>query len=419
MNEETREQIALARFKLISPVLAEPHRFRNEYFRMQAERDHDMPHYGLRRYSVSTFKSWLRLYNQRAFEGLKPRSRADCGAPRKLTGEMLDSIKLKCELFPEWSARLLYEELLGQGQLGNPPACYNTFLRTIKREGLRTKKGRKDVRKRFETAEAGELWLCDFMHGPVVKVGRGARKKAILCAIIDDHSRMIVGYGFDVHETIASLTLVLKEALLTYGLPKRLYVDNGSAFSSDLLVKSCAQLRISLIHSRPYDSPSRGKIERFFRTVRDRFLPHLQGTVTLEDINIAFSAWLADEYHHRLHTGTGQRPIDRYHASAGRIDVPRLAAHELDNAFLVRNTRVVNHDSTISFKGRIYEVPSVYIRQKVEILHPVDAPDELTLHDGQNRVCRLKLVDVKDNARTFKPRVDESAVSFSDGRVKS
>jgi len=281
------------------------------------------------------------------------------------------------------------------------------------------KPGRKDVRKRFETAEVGELWLCDFMHGPRVKVERGGMKKAILCAIIDDHSRMIVGHGFDVHETVASLTLVLKEALLAYGLPKRLYVDNGSAFSSELLFKSCAQLGVSLIHSRPYDSPSRGKIERYFRTVRDRFLPGLQGTVTLEDINLAFHVWLNEHYHHRVHTGTGQRPVDRYHASAGRVDIRRLSADELDAVFLVRHERVVNNDSTISFKGMIYEVPSAYIRQKVEIRHPVDAPDELALYDANKRICRLKLVDIKDNARTFKPRVDEAALSFSTRRVKS
>jgi putative transposase len=417
MENETREQIALARFKLISPVLAEPARARNAYFREQAGREHDFPHYGPRRYAVSTLKSWLKHYMEGGFEALKPKPRTDCGAPRKITGEVMDSIRIKCELFPDWSARLLHDELCAQGLLGDPPTCYNTLLRTLKREGLLQKLGRTDRRKRFETGEINELWLCDFMHGPQVRVERRTRK-AILCAIIDDHSRMIVGHAFNAHETVSALTVVLKEAFLARGVPKRFYVDNGSAFSSGLLLKACAQAGVSLIHSKPYDSPSRGKIERYFRTVRDRFLPGIQGILTLDELNLAFDCWLRDDYHHRVHSGIGQRPVDRYHASAGRVEIRRLTAAELDQAFLVRHERVVNHDSTISFKGRIYEVPAAYIRHRVELRHTVDDPDTLILYDGGKQVSVLKLVDVRDNARSFKPKVEAEAMSFSDGRVR-
>jgi transposase InsO family protein len=103
-----------------------------------------------------------------------------------------------------------------------------------------------------------------------VEVGYGKSAKSILCAIIDDHSRVIVGSAFSTKETVSALTVVLKEAFETHGLPMRLYVDNGAAFSSELLHLACARSGISLCHSKPYDSPSRGKIERFFRTVRDR-----------------------------------------------------------------------------------------------------------------------------------------------------
>jgi hypothetical protein len=115
---------------------------------------------------------------------------------------------------------------------------------------------------------------------------------------------------------------------------------------------------ISLIHSKPYDSPSRGKIERFFRTVRERFLSILQEGLTLEDLNEAFSLWLKDDYHHKLHSGIGERPIDRYNASMGRVLIRRLSRAKLDEIFLTRHERVVNHDATISFKGALYEVPT-------------------------------------------------------------
>jgi transposase InsO family protein len=416
MNQEIREQIALARYKLISPVLAEPGRVQNEYFRSQADKEHELPHYGCRRLSVSTLKLWLRRYRERGFAGLKPRSRADQGRPRRLGEPAMAAIRGKCKAYPHWSAQMLYEDLLANDQLGAPPVSYNTLLRAIAREGLRPKTGRSDERKRFEREEVNELWVGDFLHGPTV-LAHNRLSKAILCALIDDHSRMIVGHRFSVHETVSALVEVLKEAFSTYGLPSRLYVDNGSAFSSDLLVKSCAQAGVSLIHSKPYDSPSRGKIERFFRTVRERFFAGLAANLTLAELNEAFSIWLREDYHYKVHAGIEQRPIDRYQASVSRVSIRRLAKAELEEIFLVRHERIVGNDATISFKGRTYEVPGAYIRQRIEIRHPVDDPGALTLYDNGARIARLKLVDVRENARTFRPASAASPVSYARGKV--
>ena len=176
---------------------------------------------------------------------------------------------------------------------------------------------------------------------------------------------------------------------------------------------------ISLIHSKPYDSPSRGKVERFFRTVRERFLSGLQQGVTLYDLNEAFYLWLRDDYHHKIHNGIGQRPIDRYNASVSKIPIHRLSRAELDEIFLIRHERVVNNDATISFKGTIYEVPPAYIRHRIEIRHPVDNPEELYLYDNGIRVGSIKLVDKRENARTFRPNPVPSNLSFHKGRVKS
>jgi transposase InsO family protein len=230
---------------------------------------------------------------------------------------------------------------------------------------------------------------------------------------------MVTGHAFSASETISALTLVLKEAFLTYGIPKRLYVDNGPSFSSELLARSCAMAGISLLHSKPYDSPSRGKVERFFRTVRERFLSGLQQGVTLHELNEAFWLWLQEDYHHKLHTGIGERPIDRYNASLSRVHIRRLSRTELDEIFLIRHERLVNNDATISFKGAIYEVPPAYIRHKIEIRHTVDNPEELYLYDNGIRVGRIKLVDKKENARTFRPNSVPSNLSFHKGRVKS
>ncbi len=416
MEKEIREKIALKRFQLISPVLAEPARAQNEYFRKQAETEHDFPRYGLRKVSVSTMKAWLRKYRKGGFDTLKPKSRSDGGRPRRLDEGLLKAIEIKCKAHPSLSVQQLYEALRDQDLLGHPPVHYNTLLRVVKEQGWLSLKNRTDVRKAYEVDNVNELWISDFMHGPQVRTANRSAK-AILCAIIDDHSRMVVGHAFSASETISALTVVLKEAFLAYGIPKRLYVDNGSSFSSDLLTRSCAQAGISLIHSKPYDSPSRGKVERFFRTVRERFLSGLQEGLTLEELNEAFSLWLKEDYHHKLHTGIGERPVDRYNSSVGRLLIRRLSRAELDEIFLLRHERVVNHDATISFKGSLYEVPAAYIRQRIEIRHPVDVPEELYLYDNGVRVGRIKLLDKKENARTFRPQKLSDPLSFHKGEV--
>jgi len=416
MEKDIREKIALKRFEIISPVLAEPARAQNDYFRQQAEREHDFPRYGLRKITVSTMKTWLRKYRKGGFDTLKPRSRSDGGRPRRLDEQTLKIIEVKCKAYPSFSVQKLYEDLRDQNLLGQPPIHYNTLLRVLKTQGWFSIKQRTDVRKAFEVDNVNDLWICDFMHGPQVR-SHNRSVKAILCAILDDHSRMVVGHAFSTSETISALTLVLKEAFLAYGIPKRLYVDNGASFSSDLLAKSCAMAGISLIHSKPYDSPSRGKVERLFRTVRERFLPGIQEGITLQELDQAFWLWLQEDYHHKLHNGIGDKPIDRYNASIARIELRRLSKAELDEIFLIRHERFVNNDATISFKGSLYEVPPAYIRQKIELRHPVDDPQDLYLYDNGVRVCKIKLLDKKENARTFRPQSVPTSLSFHKGRV--
>ena len=262
MKEDIREKIALKRYKIISPVLAEPKRVQNEYFRKQAQREHDFPRYGLRKFSVSTMKAWLRKYRKNGFEALKPKSRRDSGRPRRLDQQTLKAIEVKCKAYPYWTVQKLYENLRDQDLLGEPPVHYNTLLRLVKEYGWLAVKARTDVRKAYEVDNVNDLWVCDFMHGPKVR-NSNRSIKAILCAIIDDHSRMVVGHAFNASETISSLTLVLKEAFLGYGIPKRLYVDNGPSFSSELLFEAVPWPAYPLPTPSHTTAPPAGKLNAF------------------------------------------------------------------------------------------------------------------------------------------------------------
>jgi hypothetical protein len=193
---------------------------------------------------------------------------------------------------------------------------------------------------------------------------------------------------------------VLKEAILRFGLPKAFYCDNGSLFVSSHLQLACARLGIALIHSKPYDSPSRGKIERFFRTVRQKFLSMLRPVDTIETLNETFSIWLEDEYHRQIHYGINMRPIDRFMEGLKTSSIQRLTEEALDAAFQITLHRRVKNDSTVSIGGVLYECPTGFIGKKIEIRHPSDKPQELTIYAEGKPVSKLRRLDPLENARS-------------------
>jgi hypothetical protein len=239
------------------------------------------------------------------------------------------------------------------------------------------------------------------MHGPHIKYpGEKKKRKVFLIAAIDDYSRMIVCRGWFYHENSTALEAVLKEGIRRFGLPRALYCDNGSLFSNYHLQLACARLSIALIHSKPYDSPSRGKIERFFRTVRDKFLAitDLSEIEDIELLNRHFQRWLEKEYHKQLHHGIHEEPMSRFMKDVNDTGVTRVSEQELEQAFLMTVFRTVKNDATISFKGDLYECPPQFIGKKIELRYPSDNIAELTLYKDDKPVCRLKHLNPHENA---------------------
>lgn len=405
MDQKLAEKIALLKHQIISPVLMDSNAAQMAYFRQISAKEFDVPGRGPKRYTVLTMKSWLYHYRKRGFQALMPKVRGDAGAFRLFTNEMREKIKnLRQENIFESCTRF-YDRCIREQILGDPPVCIETLRRLLKIEGLYKNVTPIQARKKFEMRYFGELWTCDFMHGPQVTVSDGKkRKKAILMAIIDDHSRVITGFEWGLAENTKLVESAFKDAILAHGIPDRLYCDNGSAFSSAYLSLVCAHLNIGLVHSKPYDSPSRGKIERFFRTVRAGFLIDFRDDDpwTLEQINTNFRKWVT-EYHLRNHHGIGGRPIDRLQVSTRQYPRKRISPDDLDDYFLATTHRTVNKDSTISLHGTVYEVPPHYIDQKVELKFKQDQMSEVFLYQNGRRITRITPVDSQINGMTYKP----------------
>ena len=204
---------------------------------------------------------------------------------------------------------------------------------------------------RFECAAPNEMWTGDALHGP-----RIAGRKAYLFCFLDDHSRAVMAARWGYFEDTVRLAAALRPALAARGVPARLYTDNGSAFVDAAVNRAAARLGIKITHSAPGRPEGRGKIERFFRTVREEFLVEIgdgSGVADLAELNRLFTAWCERVYHARPHSETGQPPMERWLAGAP-FPVPDSA--QLREAFLWSEHRIVRKDATLSLFGVLYQV---------------------------------------------------------------
>jgi hypothetical protein len=407
MDRKTKEKIALFRYGIVAPVVNNSVSNKMEYLRQMADKEHDVPYWGRKCYKVETFRKWVKLYRRDGFDALMPKSREDKGTSRKINDQLAQYIKNALDSFPFLSGSALYRLLVSEGKIQVGGINEGTLRKFIRDNNLRQQAADAlKIRKKFEKEHINELWIADCMHGPYVKFEdeKQTRKhKVFLIAAIDDYSRVICARGWFWNENSISLEIVLKGGIGAFGLPIVIYCDNGSLFLSFHLQLACARLGIALIHSKPYDSPSRGKIERFFRTVRDKFLSmlDLEEIKNLDQLNQRFEQWLEKEYHKHPHGGiNGERPMDRFmeDSKENPHSIKRVSKEELDRAFQVTLQRKVKNDATISVNGILYECPPEFIGKKIEIRYPADNPRDLTLYQDDRPLVRLKKTNPHENA---------------------
>ncbi len=230
------------------------------------------------------------------------------------------------------------------------------------------------------------MWTGDALHGPLID----GRRTFLFC-FIDDHSRLLVGYRWAAREDVLNASRALRAGIAARGLPKAVYVDNGSPFVSGQLLRACAVLGIRLIHSTPGRPEGRGKIERVFRTVRDQVLVEFEDRppASLEDLNRIFQSWAEQVYHRRVHTETGQTPLERFLAQ-GPPSLPTEPA--LTDAFRWSERRTVSKTATVGMHGNTYEVdPELAGRQVDLIFDPLELTEVQVQIDGQHRGLAVPL----------------------------
>jgi putative transposase len=407
------KDIAIYKFGIISPVLHDSVMVQADYFRDLSENGIRIPPNSddIYYFKPPTFKAWLRKYRKEGLDGLKYKERSDKGNYKKVTPrlkEAIDKIKRESVLV---SVSDLYRKLLLHSIIHADEVSYETIRKYVKDNALLDKKEYKK-RKKFEKEFINELWMVDFKHGKSIRCGRSYRR-TYLCAIIDDASRMLVGYEWGLNEDTVLFARTLKKAIMIYGVPRILYCDQGKVFKSNYIVQICGHLGISLAHAQPYSAASKGKIERFNRSVGQLFYPLVNdfASLTIEELNRQFTQFVNKIYHTRTHSGIGQSPLEKFQQQVGEVKIKRINEQQVEQFFLCAIKRKVRLDATVRIRKVDYEVGMKYVGETVEIRFPLDKSDIFYLFENGQLIMQLRALNLVENANP--PHVSTSYSQLS------
>src|SRR6266581_3515209 len=395
LSEAQRRQ-ALERFAVLRPALEEG------VAQTQIARDHQM--------ALSTVQRWIKSYREKGLAGLAlqtpPRSAA------AIHRQVVEIAKAQGWKPPSYErVRLIIKSL--------DPA-----LVTLAHEGAAAYREEFDLLFRRESTHANAMWQAD--HTPLdvwLLDEAGNPAKPYLTAIEDDYSRLIVGYRLSFQVATALTTaLTLRQAIWrkddprwsACGIPTVFYTDHGSDFTSKHMEQVAGDIGMELVFSEKGVPRGRGKVEHFFRSVDQLFLqdvpgyapkgyPEAEATLTLPAFEQRFRTWLLEDFHHRVHSETGDQPKERWEAGGF---VPRMptSLEKLDLLLLtVAKTRRVQQDG-IHFQNHRYMDINLAAFVKEEVLIRYDPADMGEIHVFyQNRfLCRAICAELSDRKVTLK-----------------
>ena len=413
-NTETMKhnaEVAQFRFALIAPVIQGlyPDASATAYYKRVTASPLTLPDGSTVTYSYKTLEKWKSQYSIGGLDALMPGTRSDKGIPRALNEDAIAEIYRIKEEHPRMNATQIYTHLVRESFI---PATVSvdSVQRFIRHNDLKSARdpNLRD-RKAFEEDEFGKIWQADTCYLPHITED-GTSRRVYCIMIIDDHSRLLVGGELFYNDNACNFQKVLKDAIATYGIPDKLYVDNGCSYSNAQLSMICVSLGILLLHTRVRDGASKGKVERHFRTLKERWLYTLDinKITSLSQFNGMLKDYMRD-YNTTFHRGIDTIPLERYQASKDHPRKPE-SRQWLDDCFYNRITRKVRKDSTISIDKVCYDVPMQFISAKVEVRYlPDDMTSAYILFEGEK--FPIRQTSRNDNCHTRRnnpPAIDYS-----------
>jgi putative transposase len=368
------------RYQLIAPLISElataEQKARARARLLQEPQPH--PWRGAVSVSARSLRRWCRTYRQSKLSGLQLQPRSDrggCSTP----AEALERAKEMLLEDPRRSVSALLR-LLSVEKPEWKALKRTTLGRHLRAAGLRCRDKEARSYTKFEAEQPNQLWQGDVLHGPLVLVGDRRVKAKVVCWI-DDHSRYVVQLRAFANERLPVLEETVCRAIAQHGRPLSLLVDNGKIYSSKAFTLACSQLEIQKIHAAAYHPETKGKQERFFRTLREQLLNEMENVdpLPLERFNELLQSWL-DRYHATWHSSLKTTPRQRF-ASAP----VRPASRELlEEAFLQWVQRKVSAQGVICFAGQEYHAdPSLAGQQIIVRFNPFNLERIVLWRDGR------------------------------------
>jgi len=359
-----------------------------------------------RTYSVPTLERWLYAYRTEGLSGLRPTPRSDRGFAQQLSDELRELLLDIRREHPAASVPLILQTLVNEGRIDKGKVSPPTLRRLYAAHGLPRRAERPShepkTRLRWQAAQPGALWHGDVCHLSACEVG-GKTMPIRIHGMLDDASRYVVALEAHTTEKEVDMLGMLVDALRRHGKPHVLYLDNGATYRGEILKTMCARLGITLLHAQPYDPQARGKMERFWRTLREKCLNYLGTVASLDEINARLRGFLDKHYHAVAHAGLlGKSPAKEYAKKSvgeGAVDEKALRA-----ALIEKSRRRVSGDNVLSLDGQAWELDQGYLAgQIVTVARCFVAPDEPPWVEHEGKRLLLRPLDPIKNARRKRP----------------
>ena len=381
-EEEQEEQIrvAQAKFTIVAPVILKSHTEKSDHAFLvrEAEKTHLIPGMGCRQFGVSTMEGWIKSYRQYGdIRVLIRKKRSDQGEQRVLSEVAKTRILQILSQVPKAHATVIHSRLCKEKVIQENEVSVDTIRRYINAENLRemVMAGVKEetfMRYSFRMEAVGHMYECDSCYFTKIPVGEKYRWVYVQ-AIVDDYSRKILACRCYMNDNRENFLLTLRWAIARYGIPKTVYLDNGSPYVSKELLEACSKMKIAVIHTRSNDGASKGCVERLFKTMEGQTILELvlDQVATLEGVQEKVDEW-ATTYNHKVNTGVGGRPADLWDASAKKNGIRAVPSEEwLQNAFTREVCRVISNTGTVQQNNLHFRIPDEvrkgYRRKKINV----------------------------------------------------
>jgi transposase InsO family protein len=374
------EEEAENRFTMIAPLLDETldRAARSVKAGEIAERN------GISQRSISRY---VKSYQENGFEGLKSkpplRPETVCAVSPYILSE---AITLRKEV-PGRSVKDIIKILELEGKIEPGTVLRSSLQRHMHKAGfgakqvaMYTKKG--TASRRFAKEHRCELWQSDIKYGPFLPIGKNGTKKQIyLITWIDDATRHIMAAQFYDNQRVEIVEDSLRRAIMQYGRPDSIYVDNGKQYRSNWLKRACAKIGIRYLTAKPYHPEGKGKVEFFNKRIKS-FISEaaLSDAKTLEEYNHLLNVWIEEHYHCEIHSELKTSPKAAFISDSRTLSF--VDGEVLREAFLHTEDREVDKTGVISFEGEKYEVGLAYIGRKVDVYYDPSWTDEVEIHAG-------------------------------------